>query len=126
MRQKRKQVDKSKERFWRKQLAKLSSSGLSQSAFCLQERLNPNTLSWWKRRLAKIDSVRSSGGDDSGQDESISIFVPVSEARNTAKDNIPPGTVAELDLSSKVLRIFAGANRHVLYEILAALREVSI
>jgi hypothetical protein len=48
---------KAKELFWRKTLARLEESRLTQVEFCKRERLNPNNLAWWKREIAIRDAA---------------------------------------------------------------------
>lgn len=124
MPRKRPGVDRDKEQFWRKTIARQASSGLSQNAFCRREKLNPNTLSWWKREIASRDA--DSGDSATGGARSApAIFVPVAEVQNTVRVTHAPVPVAEIDLASRLVRVYAGIDRHSLYEMLAALREVA-
>lgn len=49
-----------KELFWRKVLSRCEQSGLSQLEFCKREKLNPNSLAYWKREIALRDAKRTS------------------------------------------------------------------
>jgi len=110
-----------KEKYWQRQIARLASSGLKQSEFCLKQHLNPNKLSWWKRKLA----AKNPGGQQDDQVIEVSeqpLFVPV-EIQSPARATSPSLPVAEIELSTRIVRVYAGINRHALYEVLAALRE---
>jgi len=113
--------DKAKELFWRKAVARQSESGLSQNAFCREERLNPNCFSWWKREISQRDADKAAR---SPVPENQAVFVPLAQlpVKNHV-DSIRP--IAEIDLSAGVVRIFAGIERHALHEIIAVLREVA-
>jgi hypothetical protein len=112
--------DKAKELFWRKAVQRQLESGLSQAAFCEKEGLNPNSFSGWKKEVARRDVEAASQSSVPAKD----IFVPVTslpEATADAKGR----PIAEIDLASGVVRIFAGIDRHALHEVIAALREVT-
>lgn len=115
--------DSAKEQFWRKTIARQMCSGLSQSAFCKREGLSHNTLSWWKRELASRDGTRAETVRNA-ETSTQPIFVPLAPVQNTVRVSAVPGPLAEIDLTSRVVRIYAGVDRHSLYEVLAALREV--
>jgi hypothetical protein len=113
--------DKTKELFWRKAIARQSESGLSQQAFCQKDGINPNNFSWWKREISRRDSDKVTEIPASSNRE---IFVPVAHVPNTIHVDSTKA-IAEIDLSTGVVRIFAGIDRHALHEMLAVLREVA-
>jgi len=49
-----------RERYWRRKVAELESSGLSRAAFCRRHRINYQTMTYWIKRL-RDDGIRSSG-----------------------------------------------------------------
>ncbi len=112
-----------KEKYWQRQIERLASSGLKQSEFCRKQHLNPNKLSWWKRRLA-AKNLASQPNAPVVEVSEQALFVPV-EIQNPARASTPSFPVAEIELSTRIVRVYAGINRHALYEVLAALREHS-
>jgi hypothetical protein len=112
--------DKAKELFWRKAVARQLESGLTQAVFCEKEGLSANSFSWWKREGSRRDADRLS---KNSTPKAEAIFVPVAHVSD--EDQIGILTpIAEIDLTAKVVRIFAGIDRHSLHEVIAALREV--
>lgn len=124
MAQRRELENEEKEKYWQRQVARQASSGLSQSDYCRKEHLNPSRLSWWKRKLAS--KYLTGKGNELVLDISEPAqFVPV-EVKNAGSTGMPASApVAEIDFSARVVKVYAGASRHDLYEVLAALREVS-
>ena len=124
MSRKRPTVQADKEQFWRKAIERQARTGHSQSAFCRREKLNPSTLVWWKRVISSRDA--DSVGRVDGETLSVpALFVPVAEVPNTVRVTAAHVPVAEIDLASRLVRVYAGIDRHSLYEVLAALREVA-
>jgi len=107
--------------FWRKAIARQLESGLSQHAFCQKDGINANNFSWWKREIARRDSDKEVKIPAASNQE---IFVPVAHVPNTSNVD-STRAIAEIDLSTGVVRIFAGIDRHALHEMLAVLREVA-
>ena len=124
MSRKRPTVQADKEQFWRKAIERQARSGLSQSAFCRREKLNPSTLAWWKRVISSRDADDVSSMDRE-KPSAPALFVPVAEVPNPVRITAAHVPVAEIDLASRLLRVYAGIDRHSLYEVLAALREVA-
>lgn len=110
-----------KEKYWQRQIDRLASSGLKQSEFCRKQHLNPNKLSWWKRKLAAKNPTGLQN-DLAIEVAEPSLFVPV-EIQSPARASTASLPVAEIELSTRIVRVYAGINRHALYEVLAALRE---
>jgi hypothetical protein len=51
-------ADQQRHERWRELLARWQSSGLSQAAFCRQERIHVWQFTWWKKRLGAEAAVR--------------------------------------------------------------------
>jgi transposase len=114
---KTKKRDKAKELFWRLAIGRQLECGLTQSAFCEKESLNPNAFSWWKREIARRENEQFEKNKPSkGQPAFVSI------AQKVKTDSAKP--IAEIDLSTGLVRILSGVDRRALQEIIAALREV--
>jgi len=113
--------DKQKEQFWRRAVARQQLSGLSQQAFCAQERLNANNFSWWKTEIRKRDLEKGAMVE---ADKQADLFVPVVQV-SEMRDHNALRPVAEIDIARGSIRIFAGINRHDLHELLSVLREVA-
>jgi hypothetical protein len=111
--------DKAKEFFWRKAVQRQQDSGLSQAAFCEKEGLSQNNFCWWKRELARRDIEQASELPVLTPD----LFVPLNGLAPAIVETDRP--IAEIDLASGVVRIFAGIDRHALHEIIAVLKEVT-
>lgn len=114
--------DVRKERFWRKNLALLAESGLTQAEFCRQRGLTQCSLSWWKREILDRDRKRSLNSARANP----SPFVQISNGIETPKvveDVDSP--VAEIDLERRTVRIFKGAGVETLRAIVSAFREIS-
>ncbi len=110
--------DAAKESFWRKAVQRQLESGLTQAAFCDREGLSQNSLSFWKRKLAKRDL------EDTEQPATTDdLFVPAGSVAESVLETGRP--IAEIDLHSGVVRIFAGVDRRALREIIAPLKEVT-
>lgn len=105
-------------------MARQLESGLSQNAFCTQEGLNPNNFSWWKREIKRRQKEKPAK-EIPAQDPPI--FVPVTNAQAGKQDSEATiaGPIAEIDISSGTVKIFAGIDRHTLHEIFAVFREVA-
>lgn len=52
--------DEVKEKFWRAAFARYEKSGRSAKDFCAQEKLNPNTFSYWRSEVKKRDQAHPS------------------------------------------------------------------
>lgn len=117
---KRPSRDKVKELFWRKALVRWTESGVSQAEFCEREKLNANTFSSWKKILRERDDAKLGSAS-----QSASAFVPVSVAveESTRCEQSEPVPIAEINLDSRVVRIFNGASIDTLRFLLKALRE---
>lgn len=120
---------KEKEVNWRNVIAKQKASGLSQSAFCEKEGLKAKLFSLWK---CKLDRQSRKEKDKStsitlpvSTRKSQNIFVPIAHPTDTKLIASSERPIAELDLSGGVVRIYEGIDRHSLYEIVSALREVA-
>ena len=50
------------------------------------------------------------------------VFVPIKLAASALDANRP---IAEIDLASGIVRIFAGIDRHALHEVIAVLKAVT-
>ena len=117
---------KQTEQYWRSQIARFKNSGLSQTVFCEKVGLNPNTFSKWKCRLALVDSVKEREFLEVAVSEPPT-FVSLTEVQGSSKTAaMSAAPLAEIDLASRVVRVFAGIDRHALYEVLAALREMAL
>jgi hypothetical protein len=113
--------DKTKELFWRKAIARQLESGLSQHAFCQKEGLNPNNFPGGNESSNR-DSERATKDPVF---ENQTAFVPVAHVQDSDQKDESTKPIAEIDLSTGVVRIFAGINRHALHAMLAVLREVT-
>lgn len=114
--------DVRKERFWRKNLALLAESGLTQAEFCRRHGLNQCSLSWWKREIVDRDRQRSRNCARTNP----SPFVPIlTGAETVALSSDEDSPVAEIDLERRTVRIFKGAGVETLRAIVSVLREIS-
>ncbi len=109
-----------KELFWRRALLRQVESGLTQTAFCKQEGLNANIFSWWKREISRRDKLVSE------IETNQAIFVPVTQQRADTKETASMKPIAEIDIASGLVRIFAGIDRHALHEIMTVLKETRL
>jgi hypothetical protein len=67
-----------REQFWRKRLAAWRASGLSQAAYCRQQRVSAVQFSWWKRQFKLRGNASSDGLADGGlAAPGTPLFVPV-------------------------------------------------
>lgn len=116
--------DKAKELFWRKAVARQVESGLSQNAFCERAGLNPNNFSWWKLEIKRREKEKPAK-EIAVQNQPL--FVPVANAQAGQQDAKATSAkpVAEIDISTGTVKIFAGIDRHTLHEIFAVFREVA-
>ena len=119
--------DAVKEQFWRKAIARFSTSGLTKSQFCKQEGLSVDVLRYWtevtlqrdeERRLAESQSSTGSG----------KTFLPVVVTEQRASDRLP-GTqqlaVAEIVVPGGSVRLFNGITTDTIRALWLALREDS-
>ncbi len=98
----------SREPYWRQVLARWKRSGLSVRAFCEAEGLNPMTVYWWRRELAR-------------RDQSQPAFLPVRVLAETTE----PSTVGiEVVLANgRSVRVSAGFDPGTLVRVVELLER---
>jgi len=115
--------DKGKEAFWRDALRQQASSGLTIRAYCRKHRLGESLFYFWRRELARRDSVRKQRS-----------FVPVrvreeDGGSGRGHDGVSSGArIGSLEIvcagGYRVLR-HGPVDRQTLREVLAVLEGVS-
>lgn len=98
----------SREPYWRQVLTRWKRSGLSVRAFCEAEGLNPMTVYWWRRELAR-------------RDQSQPAFLPVRILAESAE----PSTIGiEVVLvNGRSVRVEAGFDPRTLVCVVEALEQ---
>jgi hypothetical protein len=92
--------------YWRQVIQKQPSSGLTINRFCEREGVSTASFFAWRKRLAS---------------EPVPMFLPVNVV-----EPIRQGPAIELERTDgTLLRIFDGAQRQTLIDVLAALAGVS-
>jgi hypothetical protein len=123
--------DRGKQEFWRGKIAEHKASGLSQTAFCKREALNPNTFSSWKKILQtrdaeeerQVDRLLKKASANRAARAEKAQFIPL--VPPATKPDVRPaeGAVAELSIAGTCLRILAGADCRTLCALIRALKE---
>jgi transposase-like protein len=99
--------------FWRELIEAQAASGLSVEAYCRQRGVSTSSFFAWRRRLAEDATPR---------------FLPVRVAE-VALGNEPasPRPAVELERADGVrIRVFDGARRQTIVDVLAALETVAL
>ena len=110
-------VAAAREEFWREQVRRQRSSGLSQAAFCRRNRLVPGTFAWWTRELRCRDQKRNT--------RAAPRFVPVRVlpgAPSTSKLSLDGALQVEL-ANGRRIRVDPGFDPDALRQLLAVLEE---
>lgn len=91
-----------REAYWRQVIHKQPSSGLTVTRFCEREGISTASFFAWRKRLAS---------------RSAPMFLPVSVV-----EPVRPGPAIELERTDgTLLRVYDGAQRQTLIDVLAAL-----
>lgn len=94
--------------FWRELIERQARSGLSVAAFCEQWRVSTASFYAWRKRLRE-------------ERQATPMFVPVQVESGLLSN--PVVEIARTD--GTVVRVFAGAQRQIIEDVLAALGAVS-
>ena len=94
-----KEKTKHLESSWQKHIAQLERSDLSQKAYCDRHNLVAHQLSYWKKRLKKLNSKYKTKGNFSKL--RIQPELVVSKPKLKFNLNLPNGIVAALELTSR-------------------------
>jgi|SRR5271165_372386 len=118
--------DAVKEQFWRKAIAKFTTSGLTKSQFCRQEKLNIDLLRYWMETIIQRDKEQGTAGvlpePSSGE-----TFLPliVAADRNCAERQ--PGTkqmaVAEMVFPNGSVLLFNGISSETVQALRFGMRS---
>ena len=102
--------DAAKEQFWRKAIAKFSTSGLTKGQFCKREGLSADLFRYWSGAIVRRDQERQlvEPLKDKAMDKT---FLPVMVTELKRRDRLP-GTqqmaVAEIVVAEGSVRLFNG------------------
>jgi hypothetical protein len=117
--------DAAKEQFWRKAIARFSTSGLSRAQFCKQEGLKADTLRYWSEAILERDKERESFDSHSAK-QIAKTFLPLTVALPKATDRlagIQQMAVAEIVVDDCSIRFFNGITSDTVRAVWLALRE---
>jgi hypothetical protein len=118
-------LNKEKERFWRKNLALLTESGLGQAEFCRRHDLNQNTLSWWKREINRRDETKSTTGARAKPIPFVPVVSDGIQLFSTEKRDELELPIVEIDLERKTVRIFKSVGSENLRALVSALLDMA-
>src|SRR4051812_1792066 len=99
--------DPTRERLWRKRLARWKASGLKVRAYCDREGVTPTALAHWRKEIAARDARRA--------EAAVPLFVPV---------HLTPPPAATLDVvlrGDRMVRVPPGFDPAHLRAVMAAL-----
>lgn len=116
--------DLAKEQFWRKTIARCSTSGVSRSEFCKKEGLSVELLRYWTGVIAERDEEQQLV--ESRRVPTDQTFLPVVVVEPKTHDRLP-GTqqmpVAEIVVAGGSIRLFNGITTDTCRALWQALRE---
>jgi hypothetical protein len=117
--------DAVKEQFWRKAIAKFTTSGLTKSQFCKQEKLKMDVLRYWMETIAKRDKEQISPEPLPDQMEK-GTFLPLIVAAERNPSERLPGTkqmaVAEMLFADGSVLLFNGITRETVQALRFGMR----
>ena len=107
-----------RERYWRRKVAELESSGMSRAAFCRRHRIHYQTMTYWIKRF-RDDGIRSS--DEEGfrsrhRGDARFVEVPVSAVGGSAMNALAVKAPAMNALAVKapaVYEVHLGGGRSI-------------
>jgi hypothetical protein len=103
--------DAVKEQFWRRAIAKFTSSGLTKSQFCRQEKLKLDLLRYWMDTIAQRDKEQGAA-KPLPNPSSGATFLPLILAADRISAERQPGTkqmaVAEMVFPDGSVLLFNG------------------
>ena len=118
----------SKERFWRQTLRRWQGSGLTIRDYCAKNGLSEASLYAWRRTIAQRDQEAPGSTSEPARrrlrkrHRSGPNFLPV----RVVPTSMPSTSSIEVVLSnSRILRIGAGFDAHVLRQLITCLEEPS-
>lgn len=117
--------DLTKQQFWRRAIARFTTSGVTKAEFCRREGLSADVLRYWilaiaqrdeEMRLAELSKAK-------GKEQ---VFLPVVVVEQKATDRLP-GThqmaVAEIVVAQGTVRLFNGITTDTCRALWRALQE---
>lgn len=107
--------DEAKEKFWRAAFVRYDKSGLSAKDFCAQEKLNPNTFSYWRCEIKKRDQ-----GQAEKRSKEKSVLVPVSVTEPPAFAS--PDAIEICTADGVTIRVPLSCSANVVGELVSSLR----
>ena len=114
-----------KELFWRNEITKQKSSGMSMRQYCIARSLNENLFHAWRRTIAERDQEKFLNlikQEDTAPLENP--FVPLTVVGATEVENSLAAGVAEIKLpGGSTISLQAGSNMNVVVELLLALEK---
>jgi hypothetical protein len=116
--------DAVKEQFWRKAIAKFTTSGLTKSQFCKQEKLKMDALRYWMETIGQRDAEQSS--PEPLPDQHKGAFLPLIVAAEGNLSERLPGTkqmvVAEMVFADCSVLLFNGITRETVQALRFGMR----
>ena len=115
-----------KELFWRKAIARFTTSGLTKAQFCKKEGLSADLLRYWTETIAQRDE----DGVQAGPPQSGATgrtFLPLVVAAEQSKSDRLPGTqqmvVAEIVFKDGSVLLFNGITKETVRALWLGTRE---
>ena len=122
--------DPDKEQFWREMISKQKRSGVSQTQFCRDNGLAPNTFCSWKKTIQKrnLEKVAAKRRENQNSEENIKsthgafvpLIVPPSEPRPQNERKL----IAEVRIGRAVVSVFSSADLASLQALMIVLKEL--
>ena len=103
--------DPKRERQWRRLIERQQRSGQTVRAFCEKHGVNAWTFYSWRQELVRRDGQRPA---------SRTKFVAVD-----LKADVPPAWPIEIAVDGAVVRVAAGADRRLVAEVIAGLKDIT-
>ncbi len=126
--------------FWRELIGRQAESGVTVDEFCRRQQVSPSSFYDWRRRLAgaaqRIGTAQPTGVAQSGRTAQPAAlarpatlrFLPVRVAEvTTSNEPSAPRPAVELERADGLrIRVFDGARRETISDVLAALDGVRL
>jgi hypothetical protein len=113
--------DVGKERFWRDVIQRHKRSGLTISAFCLENDFSESSFHAWRRTIAERDLQTKQTPPSVNNRDELPAFVPLRVAPSPHTSTTSPLEVVVG--SNRVIRVSPGFDAATLRHLLAALEE---
>lgn len=110
--------------YWRKILTRFKTGNLSKYEFCEKEGIKPAAFSWWRGELQRRDTARSVDFARP-QVSAENMFVPVQVSEPKASRPAAPSPIAEIELSTRTVRIFQAVTTEHLLTLVRLIKELS-